>query len=200
MRVLAFGAHPDDMELGAGGYLARLASDGAAVTMVVVSVPNRREERISEAIEGSRILGANLAVLYREEPLRVEDVPMYKLVARFDSLIAELRPDLVITHSQRDLHWDHRLVHQATVSAVRRTPCDLLTFMSSPEMNAQSHSIGQCFADVTPTIDRKLAAISAHATQIPKLELESSRDLARAMGRLCGVPYAEAFEALRLRI
>jgi LmbE family N-acetylglucosaminyl deacetylase len=199
-RVLAFGAHPDDIELGAGGLVARLASDGAEVVMAVVSVPNSREERIAEATEGARILGAQAVVLYEGETCRVEDVPMHKLVARFDALIGEVRPELVITHNQRDLHWDHRLVHQATVSAVRRTPCDLITFMSSPEMNAQSHSIGQCFADITNTLDRKLAAIGAHKTQLPKIDVESSRDLARAMGRICGVAYAEAYEALRMRI
>jgi LmbE family N-acetylglucosaminyl deacetylase len=166
----------------------------------VVSVPSQTESRLAEAAEGARTLGAQLAVLYASEPCRVEDVPMHRLVARFDGLVAELRPDLVITHNARDLHWDHRLVHHATVSSLRRTPCDLLSFMSSPEMNAHSHSIGQCFADVTETIDQKIAAIAAHATQIPKVELESARDLARAMGRISGVPYAEAFEVLRMRI
>jgi LmbE family N-acetylglucosaminyl deacetylase len=67
-------------------------------------------------------------------------------------------------------------------------------------MNAQSRSIGQCFADVSMSIDTKLAAISAHASQLPKLDLESSRDLARAMGRISGYAYAEAYEVLRVRI
>ena len=56
----------------------------------------------------------------------------------FVALIGDVRPDLVITHSANDLHWDHGLVNRATVSALRRTPCDLLAYLSSPEMNAQS--------------------------------------------------------------
>jgi LmbE family N-acetylglucosaminyl deacetylase len=125
---------------------------------------------------------------------------MHELVRRMDHVVGDMRPDLVITHSAFDLHWDHGLVNRATVSALRRTPCDLLAFLSSPEMNAQARAVGQCFADITLTIDTKLRAIAAHASQAPKLDLESSRDLARAMGRISGYQYAEAYEALRMRI
>ena len=199
-RVLAFGAHPDDLEVGAGGLLARLSAEGADVTMCVCAVPNRVEERRAEAKAGADVIDANLYVLYSEAPRRVEDIPMHELVGRFDQLIGDVRPDLVITHSANDLHWDHGLVHRATVSALRRTPCDLLAYLSSPEMNAQSRSLGNCFADVTGYVDTKLQAIACHKSQLAKLDLESSRDLARAMGRISGYQYAEAYEVLRVRV
>jgi LmbE family N-acetylglucosaminyl deacetylase len=199
-RVLAFGAHPDDLEVGAGGLLARLVDEGARVTMAVVSVPNRAEERTLEARAGARLLGADLFIVYEEKQCRVEDIPMHELVRRFDQLVGDTRPDLVITHSAHDLHWDHGLVNRATVSALRRTPCDLLAYLSSPEMNAQSRSLGQCFADISTTMERKLEAISCHSSQLANLDLDSSRDLARALGRLSGYAYAESYEALRVRI
>jgi LmbE family N-acetylglucosaminyl deacetylase len=199
-RVLAFGAHPDDLEVGAGGLLARLVDEGAQVTMAVVSVPNRSEERTVEAKAGARVIGANLFIVYEERTCRVEDIPMHELVRRFDHLVGDVRPDLVITHSAHDLHWDHGLVNRATVSALRRTPCDLLAFLSSPEMNAQARAMGQCFADISMSLDTKIAAISAHKSQLAKLDLESSRDLARAMGRISGYAFAEAYEVLRVRI
>lgn len=199
-RVLAFGAHPDDLEVGAGGLLARLAAEGADVTMAIVSIPGNADQRRREAHAGADVLDADLFILYDEKPCRVEDIPMHELVRRFDNIIGDVRPDLVITHSANDLHWDHGLVNRATVSALRRTPCDLLAFLSSPEMNAQARAIGQCFADISKTMDTKIRAISAHASQVPKLDLESSRDLARAMGRISGYEYAEAYEVLRVRI
>lgn len=199
-RVLAFGAHPDDLEVGAGGLLARLSAEGADVTMAIVSIPNRAEERRAEARAGAEIIDAELFVLYEDRPARVEDIPMHELVRRFDQIVGDVRPDLVITHSANDLHWDHSLVNRATVSALRRTPCDLFAFLSSPEMNAQARAIGQCFADISATIDTKIAAISAHGSQLAKLDLDSSRDLARAMGRISGYAYAEAYEVLRVRI
>lgn len=199
-RVLAFGAHPDDLEVGAGGLLARLADEGAEVTLVVVSIPNLTEQRRAEAQAGAEVLDASLFVLYEDKPCRVEDIPMHELVRRMDQVVGDIRPDLVITHSANDLHWDHGLVNRATVSALRRTPCDLLAYLSSPEMNAQSRSLGNCFADITGYVDTKLEAISCHESQLPKLDLESSRDLARAMGRISGYTYAEAYEVLRVRI
>jgi len=199
-RVLAFGAHPDDLEVGAGGLLARLSDEGAEVTMAIVSIPNHTEQRRLEASAGAEIIDANLFVLYEDKPCRVEDIPMHELVRRMDQVIGDVRPDLVITHSSNDLHWDHGLVNRATVSALRRTPCDLLAYLSSPEMNAQSRSLGNCFADISSYVELKLEAISAHKSQLTHLDLESSRDLARAMGRISGYGYAECYEVLRVRI
>lgn len=199
-RVLAFGAHPDDLEVGAGGLLARLSDEGAEVTLVVVSIPNQTEQRKAEAQAAADVLDANVFVLYDDKPCRVEDIPMHELVRRMDQVIGDVRPDLVITHSANDLHWDHGLVNRATVSALRRTPCDLLAYLSSPEMNAQSRSLGNCFADISGYVEAKLEAISCHKSQLPRLDLESSRDLARAMGRISGYGYAEAYEVLRVRI
>ena len=199
-RVLAFGAHPDDLEVGAGGLLARLSQEGAEITMAIVAIPTMTEQRKAEALAAAEVIDANLFVIYEDKPCRVEDIPMHELVRRFDQIIGDVRPDLVITHSANDLHWDHGLVNRATVSALRRTPCDLLAYLSSPEMNAQARSMGNCFADITGYVDQKLAAIGCHASQLPKLDLESSRDLARAMGRISGYGYAETYEVLRVRI
>jgi len=199
-RVLAFGAHPDDLEVGAGGLLARLVEEGAAVTMAIVSIPYDHDRRRAEAEAGAKVIGGKLRFIYDEKPSRVEDIPMHELVRRMDQLVADVHPDLVITHSMHDLHWDHGLVNRATVSALRRTPCDLLAFLSSPEMNAQSRAFGQCFADISKSIDTKIEAIGAHRSQVEKLDLESSRDLARAMGRISGYQFAEAYEVLRVRV
>jgi LmbE family N-acetylglucosaminyl deacetylase len=169
--------------------------------MAVICVPSLLETRLAEAERSADILGARLVVLNRNKLARAEDIPMHELVRQLDGLVGDVRPDLVITHSQHDLHWDHSLVHRATVSALRRWPCDLIAYLSSYEMNAQlgSRAMGQCFADVSATIDVKIEAIAAHESQLAKMDVESTRDLARAMGRLAGVAYAESYEALRLR-
>ena len=199
-RVLVIGAHPDDIEVGAGGLAARLSDDGADVTFAVVSIPSDREQRRAEAHAAADLIEANLFILYEDKPCRVEDIPMHELVRRFDQVVGDVRPDLVITHSANDLHWDHGLVHRATISALRRTPCDLLAYLSSPENNAHARCVGECFADVSASIERKIEAIGCHKSQMTRFDLESARDYARGMGRISGYDYAEAYQVLRVRV
>ena len=167
----------------------------------VVSLSSEIVERIKEVLCGVVVLGVKLVILNPERKCRVEDIPMHQIVAQMDTLVNDVRPDLVITHSAHDMHWDHSLVNRATVSALRRWPCNILAYVSSYEMNAQNstRTVGQCFADISDTIERKVEAIAVHQTQLGKMDLDSTRDLARAMGRLAGVQYAEAYEVLRLR-
>jgi LmbE family N-acetylglucosaminyl deacetylase len=67
-------------------------------------------------------------------------------------------------------------------------------------MNAQARCVGECFADITVSIEMKLDSIRCHGSQLSRLEVESSRDLARAMGRISGYEYAEAYQVLRVRV
>ena len=198
-RVVAFGAHPDDLEIGAGGTIARLIAEGAEVTMVTVSVPTLLEQRLEEAARSAKVLGAPSRILF-PKLCRAEDIPMYELVRAMDTVLNDIRPDLVLTHSATDLHWDHGLVNRAAISAMRRLPSNLFAYTSSYELNAGSRGIGQCFIDIGATLSTKLMAVAAHQTQLPKIDIEGIRDLSRAMGRIAGIEHAEAFEVLRMRL
>jgi LmbE family N-acetylglucosaminyl deacetylase len=194
-RVLAFGAHPDDLEAGAGGLLAKLVAGRALVTMVVTSIPNRFDERLAEARDGAATLGAELVLLRSDAASRVEDYAMWELVAQYDAIVDRIQPDLVIAHGAEDTHWDHFLVHRAVVSAMRRHRASLLAYSAG---SAPAATMGTCFADVTAHIDTKLTALGKHATQFSAAKLEAMRDRARAAGVLCGARYAEVFTPLRV--
>lgn len=195
-RVLAFGAHPDDIEAGAGGLVARFAAAGARPTIVVTSIPNRYPERLGEARAGAAALGADLVLLCEDTSSRVEDYEMHELVRRYEEVIARVSPDLVITHGPSDTHWDHFLVHRATLAALRRTRCDVVLYEAGPPIGSRLRS--GLFVDIEPVLDKKLAAVSAHASQFSAAAVEGRRDAARAMGALCGLRYAEVFEPQRL--
>jgi LmbE family N-acetylglucosaminyl deacetylase len=194
-NVLAFGAHPDDLEVGAGGVLARFARAGASVTMVVSSVPNQPAVRKREAKRAAELLGVELALLPIQ---RLETLPMSELVARYDAIVAKARPELVITQSAGDVHHDHVMVHRASIAALRRTRCDVWSYIAGPLLGGTERRLGQCFADVSSTIDVKLAAIAAHASQ--RIDIESRKAIARAMGALSRCTYAEVFEVIRMQI
>ena len=85
--VVAIGAHPDDLEIGIGGTLAKLRRDGARVVMVVASIPKDFDVRFEEARRGAEILGCEMRLLLDGGPRRLEDVKTCDLVGMLDDVI-----------------------------------------------------------------------------------------------------------------
>ena len=97
MKVLAFGAHPDDLEIGMGGTIARYSARGHEVLMVVATVPNRKESRVREAEEAAAVLGADLVVM----DVDPDDLALAQVVRRFDQVSTGIRPHRVHPLEQR---------------------------------------------------------------------------------------------------
>jgi LmbE family N-acetylglucosaminyl deacetylase len=199
--VVAIGAHPDDLELAVGGSLARLTRDGAHVVMAVVSIPGDYATRLAEAERAARILGCELRVLM-EDARRIDDLKNYQLVGMLDALVRECNPAAVLTHSPAEFHRDHVTVHNATVSTQRLQQFDFFSY--SPTMcrpvPVQFHP--RLYVDVTETIDAKMDAIRAHASQFGcrGISTELYRDVARLNGRMVGVEYAEGLDVARMLV
>jgi len=197
--VLAIGAHPDDLELGLGGTLARLARAGAHVVMAVVSVPGDRERRTAEARAAAAILGCELRFLI-EDGRRIDDFKPYQLVGMFDELIAGLAPAAVFTHSASEFHRDHASVYEATVSAQRLRFFDLFSYHPTMCRPVPVPFNPRAYVDISETVDVKLEAINAHASQFScrGIDTEVYRDFARLHGRMIGVKYAEGLDVGRM--
>jgi LmbE family N-acetylglucosaminyl deacetylase len=196
--VLAIGAHPDDLELAVGGTLARLAREQARVVMAVISVPADFATRRAEAERAAGILGCELRI--PEESRRIDDIKNYQLVGMLDALVRELRPAAVLTHSANEFHRDHVAVHNACISTQRLQPFDFFHFnptMCRP-VPVQFHP--RVYVDVTRTIELKMQAIEAHASQFGARGLDSEmyRELAHLSGRMVGVQYAEGLDVGRM--
>jgi LmbE family N-acetylglucosaminyl deacetylase len=123
LRVLALGAHADDIEIGCGGTMLRLAAEGlvSAVRWVVLSASGERE---AEARAGA---GAFLDGVGQAEVLiggfRDGFFPyLGGMVKDYfeDSVRAGFDPDLILTHRRDDLHQDHRLTGELTWNTFRR--------------------------------------------------------------------------------
>ena len=200
--VLAVGAHPDDLELGVGGTLARLSGSGARVVMAVLSIPSRLRSRRAEASAAAGILGCEARFLTPNRCSRVEDLKNHQLVGMIDGLVRELKPAAMFSHCFANLHTDHKLAYEACMASQRLSYFDI--FCYSP---TSCHSINVAFhphayIDISETIEAKMAAIRSHASQFSErgLKTEHYREASSRTGRIVGVDYAEGLEVVRMRL
>ena len=115
LRVLAIGSHADDIEIGCGGTLLRLAQELEALELhwVVLSADG---ERAAEARAGAVAFGAEAEVLgFRDAFFRYGD----EVKEFFEELKGRFEPDLVLTHHDADRHQDYRLVAELTWNTFR---------------------------------------------------------------------------------
>jgi LmbE family N-acetylglucosaminyl deacetylase len=203
--VLAFMAHPDDAEICMGGTLARFADNGYDVHIGLTSVPDDFDTRVDEARKGAAILGATLHVM--EFPgtgstWQVEDVPVYRLVAGFDQLQQEVRPDAIFTHWNGDTHYDHVMVARASLSVARRLQVDLYMCEQPNQYAPWAFPMElNTFIDVSNYMNKRLESIRAHRSQTANRTYEQ-HVLARARyhGERIGCEYAEGFQCVIQRL
>jgi LmbE family N-acetylglucosaminyl deacetylase len=200
MNVLAIGAHPDDIEYGCAGMLTKYAERGHDVYLFVASdggmggrgAVRRREQKHSAVIMGARKVfwGG-----YRDT-----EIPLNReLVACLESVIKKVKPRMIFVQYWDDTHQDHRNLAQGTMSATRYVPNFL--FYEGP---TTQNFTPNCYTDVEKVLDKKLACLEAHRSQVAKTNIEDltilelARSCANFRGIQARVKYAEAFQSVRL--
>jgi LmbE family N-acetylglucosaminyl deacetylase len=121
LEVLAIGAHPDDIEIGCGGTILRLAEafPNCVVNWVVLSAERERAEEARRSGEAFlQQVGARNVII---ESFRDGFFPYsgHKVKEFFEWLKGAVTPDLILTHYRMDLHQDHRLVSELTWNTFR---------------------------------------------------------------------------------
>ena len=199
MRIIVFGAHPDDMEIGMGGTIAKHVEAGDDVLMVVATVPSQRELRTQEARAGAEVLGARLEIL----DIPSDDLGVNRRTIReFDRLLTSIDPHLVYTHWDQDSHQDHNAVSRAILAAGRRNRCSVLMYEQTiPGGVTPGGFKAQSFVDITDYIDRKCRSILVHRTQIDQNGgdwwLDGVRGRAMYRGYQMNARFGEAFEVVK---
>ncbi|RME29145.1 MAG: PIG-L family deacetylase [Deltaproteobacteria bacterium] len=202
LRVLAFGAHADDIEIGAGGLvLSVCAARPVSVDWVVFTAEG---ERRAEAQASAEAFTAN-AVARRVE---IFDLPGARLPAVWGELKTlvderrDRRPDLVLTHRRADRHQDHALVGELTWNSFR----DHLVL--EYEIPKYEGDLGQPDLFVPlgeEVLETKIALLEHHfPSQRHRswFDADTFRGLARLRGVECNSPtrWAEAFHAPKVRL
>ena len=201
MKILAIGAHADDVELGCGGSLLKWAREGHQITIYIATdsaycapdgTPVRSKNVATEEAEASaRLIGAKLII----DSFKCFEISFGEpLNARLVSLINKEKPDLIITHWDGDTHPDHQALAKATLHSSRHVP-SLLMYMSNWYIGTAQFD-GRFFVDISGNLDGKLDIIAMFHSENDRTGgkwVQDARDKAKILGKQCGVSYAEAF-------
>lgn len=222
LEYLAFGAHPDDVELGCGGTLAKLVSEGNKVGIIDLTqgelgTRGTAETRRQEAQSAMEILGVSV-----RENLKMKDgflVNSEEYQMRIVEMLRKYRPEIVFANAIDDRHPDH-----AKGSKLVSDACFLsgLPKIKTYDENGNQQEVWrpkQVFhyiqwkniepdfvVDITGFLDVKIKSCLAYKTQFynpdstepvtpiaTKEFLDSLVYRVQDLGRLSGVPYAEGF-------
>jgi LmbE family N-acetylglucosaminyl deacetylase len=202
MRILAIGAHPDDVEIGCGGTLIKYAKQRHDVSLLVMTLGTGGGDgaiRQQEQEASARILQIP-QLLWGDYPDTA--IPLNRsLIQRLEVTIRQIAPDFIFVHHPDDTHQDHRHLATCTVTATRYSRNVL--FYEGPTTQNFSPSV---FVDIDTQLPGKIAALEAHASQVERTNIEglSIVDIARASAHFRGiqgrVKNAEGFVPLRLFI
>lgn len=228
--VLAVGAHPDDLDVTCSGTIAKWAAEGAECHFLVVTNGNKGSDDINitsaelikirhgEQRKAAKIIGVKEVTFFDYEDGELEVTQQLKKdISRH---IRKVCPDVVISMDPTFVyrlggfinHTDHRAAGQATMDAVYPLARDRLTYPDLLEEGYEPHKVphlllttfgdGNYFVDISDTMNKKLAALAAHASQFGDIDVNDNRiaKFGSEIGKKIGVKYAESFNRIDMFI
>ncbi len=209
---MVIAAHPDDEVLGCGGAIARhtYAGDSVNVLFVADGETSRgmlaKPNRNLEAFEASKVLGTAPPQFldYRDQML--DTLPLLEIVKAIEWYCLAISPTIVYTHHAGDLNLDHRIVHQAVMTACRPLPESTVEAIYAFEVLSSTEwgtaFWPDCFIDIDGVpMGQKLKALGCYSREIRLPPHARTFDaviaLAQLRGYSCGRHHAEAFMTLR---
>jgi len=217
--VLIVAAHADDEALGCGGTIARYVADGDTVHAVfmadgVSSRPGAAvvelDRRMASAKQAHEILGLQRVIYLGLADNRMDSLPLLDVVQALESVLQGIAPQVIYTHHHGDLNIDHRITHQAVMTACRPLPGspvrEIYAFevLSSTEWATpqQEPFVPNVFVDISDFLAIKRRALQTYQLEMRSephsRSIEHAEHLARHRGHSVGVAAAEAFVAIRL--
>ena len=222
--VLVVAAHPDDEVLGCGGTLARHADAGDPVHILILAegatsrdAARNRKGRAKEieqlrdaARAAAQALGAEAPRFGGLPDNRMDSLDLLDVVKVVEQVVAELAPRIVYTHHSGDLNIDHRITHQAVLTACRPLPDSTVRAVYGFETVSSTEWAGPAagsaflparFVGIADHLDAKLRALDCYAGEMRSFPHARSREnveaLARHRGASVGLAAAEAFTVIR---
>jgi N-acetylglucosamine malate deacetylase 1 len=219
MRVLTIAPHPDDETLGCGGTLLKHKSAGDEIFWLIVTQgfepvwSNEVIQQKSGEIDSvSAAYGFSKTIKLGFPSTRLDAVATHELISGIGDSIRDIQPGIVYLNHAGDIHSDHRVIFDATMSAlkpfnthrhgVRRIlSYEVLSSTDAMPPNASRAFIPSVFNDISPFLEQKLRIMAEfkseiHSGPFPR-SLENIRALATYRGSTIGCEFAEAFMLIR---
>ena len=216
--VLVVAAHTDDEALGCGGTIARHVAEGDDVYAVFMADgvssraqadPNDFEVRASSAECARKVLGIKKNYYLDLPDNRLDSLPIINIIQRLETVISEINPNIIYTHHCGDLNVDHRITHDAVLTACRPIPGSRLNEIYTFEITSSTEwstpgrlsFIPNCFVNVTDYLEAKINSLECYGEEMRAYpharSIENIRALALYRGSSVGLKHAEAFVLIR---
>ena len=202
--IVAFGAHPDDIEIGMGATVAKLVGLGYDVNLVVATLPNfvatdTKEDRRREATMSAKVMGCKAPEFLDLAPDEV--IVGRKFVTLIDKLIKKYEPEAVFTQWIGDSHQDHQALTRAVIAASRNIDNLFMYETTIPGGITENAFRPQLFVDVTQTLDTKRSALDCFDSQKIRcgpIWIDALVGRCSYRGYQMNTKYAEAFEVVKI--
>lgn len=201
MNILALIAHPDDLEIAAAGTISRLVSEDHKVLIGVVTDESDCEIRTirqSEALNAAATIGvpaSQVLFLGQEDRYASNDVNACRQLQSWLKL-RQFSPDVVITHSDKDTHQDHRAVRKLALSATHYSAglylyAAVVNSLKKPEFQPS------VFVETSQQWETKKAALACYPSQdkLGRIRIQDINQHELTYAQLLGAQRVEAFEA-----
>lgn len=218
-RILIVAAHPDDEILGCGGTGLKFTQAGHEVNVLFMTdgVSSRdtaldihRNERMIAAKKANFLTNFKIIEFGTFPDNQMDTVSLLEIVKFIEKQIIIIKPDIVFTHSYSDLNIDHRLTHQAVMTACRPEPGKSVKEIYGFEVASSTgwndthinNFTPSKFVDISGQIKQKLNALEKYNMELNKYphmrSIDAVDNLNKFRGNMVGLNYAEAFEVIRL--
>lgn len=203
-RVIAFGAHPDDIEIGMAGTVSKLTGMGYDVRLVIATLPNfvktdTKEERKQESIMSAKVMGCKIPDFLDLSPEEI--VFSRKFVTQINKIIQEHKPAAIFTQWIGDTHQDHQILTRAVIAAARDSN-DVFMYETTIPGGISEHAFRpQLYVDVTETLGIKRNALDCFDSQKIRcgpLWIDSLIGRCSYRGYQMNAKYAEAYEVIKV--
>ena len=220
--VLVVAAHPDDEVLGCGGVLASHAAKGDSIHVLICAEgatsrdslrdPKARKPQLAAlkaaASRAASILGTETPSMLGLPDNRLDSLPLLDIIKSVEAVVEAVAPEIVYTHHAGDLNVDHRIVHQAVVTACRPLPGSPVraiyafeTLSSTEWQTSGDRFQPQRWVDIKSFLPCKRRALEAYAAEMRPFPHARSFDAVEALARLrgasVGLEAAECFMVVR---